>query len=367
MTKTVFVPRFFDAGSHNAQNLNAKAILSHFDTLPGLTLRGVYHDKPIDIKRRVKLTRLWRGRFLRLHMILLYQGRYDAIFYPGKESFDKVGLFLRKITGRSIPVIATLEGIAGDVDRERELKELVGHQVHCNRMPSAQLRNFDLIRHWADHVIAISPFLATIGRHLFGDKFSVIPLGVDPAIFYCDESVEKNDRVTVVCSGTVYARKRPGLFIELAKRLPDVKFVWYGVGELLEQKRQRAEKECYGNIEFAGLVNHNQLAESFRKADLFVLPALSEGVPKVSQEAAACGLPLILFGHYEAPTVEHGKNGYVVWNDEEFFQSVASLVSDREKMKQMGQRSADMAKKWSWEQVAQKWESELHRILFRTH
>jgi len=348
---------------YNAQNLNAKNMLPYFSQCIDTT---TVHTGPIDerLTKLGKSVRLREGRLYSIQMIFRYLFSYDAIFYPGHQRFDAWGLKLRKLIRGDTPIISTLEGIPWmHSEKKDELEKFTGHEIHCMSFEASKY--YIQVLALADHVIAISPFLAAIGKHLFGDKFSVIPLGIDPAIFYYDESVAKNERVTVVSSGTVYARKRPELFIDLAKRHPGVNFVWYGGGELLEKMRQRAEKECHSNIEFAGLVNHNQLAEGFRKADLFVLPSLSEGVPKVSQEAAACGLPLILFGYYEAPTVVHGKNGYVVWNNEEFFQSVASLICDREMMSQMGQESVEMAKQWNWDQVAKQWETELFHILSR--
>ena len=41
----------------------------------------------------------------------------------------------------------------------------------------------DALYRRADHVIAISPFLAEMGRRRYGDKFSVVPLGINDSIF----------------------------------------------------------------------------------------------------------------------------------------------------------------------------------------
>ncbi len=357
MSMRVFVPRFFDASNHNAQNLNAKAILSHAKAASDMQFFGVYYNDPVELPGNVRLTRLWRGILFKLHMVLLYQGRYDAIFYPGKEWYDRLGLKLRRLTGRRIPVIATMEGIPGDAAREAQLEKVAGHKVFCNRLDVEQVANFDAVRHMADHIIAISPFLSSVADFLYGKKSSVIPLGIDSQIFYPNDSKVPSERPTVICSGTVYPTKRPELFLALAEAIPNADFVWYGSGRgaLLDELRHSIQEKGLTNIEFAGAVDHQQLAEAFRSADLFVLPSLSEGVPKVSQEAAACGLPLVMFGYYEAPTVVHGENGYVVWSDADFFRIVLTLVKDKQLRLAMGKRSVLMAENWCWNIISKRW------------
>jgi len=63
------------------------------------------------------------------------------------------------------------------------------------------------------------------------------------------------------------------------------------------------------------------------------------------------------------PAREDGKNGRVVWSDEEFIDAVASLTRDRRKLDSMGAESARMAVKWSWEIVAEKWLAQLNHCI----
>ena len=95
----------------------------------------------------------------------------------------------------------------------------------------------------------------------------------------------------------------------------------------------------------------------FRQATVFALPSLSEGVPKVSQEAAACGLAQVIFGYYQSPTVVDGKNGLVVYDDDSFISAVERLVNDADLSRSMGERGALMSQLWNWDSVAPKWES----------
>jgi hypothetical protein len=82
----------------------------------------------------------------------------------------------------------------------------------------------------------------------------------------------------------------------------------------------------------------------------------SEGVPKVTQEAAACGLAQVIFGYYEAPTVRDGQTGYVVWDDNQFINRVGDLLADLTVAHAMGRRGVEMAEAWDWDRVAPLWE-----------
>jgi glycosyltransferase involved in cell wall biosynthesis len=82
------------------------------------------------------------------------------------------------------------------------------------------------------------------------------------------------------------------------------------------------------NINFPGAVPPYRLAVELAASDILVHPSICEGVPKVTQEAAACGLAQIVFGFYETPTVVCGTNGFVVWTDEELLDRMAQLLAD---------------------------------------
>jgi glycogen(starch) synthase len=145
--------------------------------------------------------------------------------------------------------------------------------------------------------------------------------------------------------------------LAMAERSPQADFVWYGEGSLRQTLTRQAVVRGVENIFFPGALPPSKLADEFRQADVFVVPSKSEGVPKVSQEAAACGLPVVVFGFFEAPSVQDGVNGFVVWNDEQFFRRVAELLCNPERAAQMGEIGAKMGKQWDWDVLAPKWQS----------
>jgi glycosyltransferase involved in cell wall biosynthesis len=220
------------------------------------------------------------------------------------------------------------------------------------------LRCADEILQSADHVIAISPFLARMGKHRYGDKFSALPLGIDTSLF-CPPAEKNRGRMRVVSAGRIELHKRPELFLTMAENFPQADFIWYGEGSLRHALLEEARSRKLENVSFPGSLLPSQLADEFRRADLFVMPSKSEGVPKVTQEAAACGLPMVLFGFFEAPSVINGDNGFVVWDDNEFFERVSTLVGSPGLCEVMGKRGAQMSLAWSWEVVAPQWEAEI--------
>lgn len=363
--KRILVPRFLDRDNHNAQCLNAKALLSRF-TSEGWTWVSTHYGTPdpaILNNPHVQLTPLWKRSLWQLRMWLLYMQPADALFYPGIEQIDLAGVRWRKKLYPRSPIIATLEGVAGTEAREEQLTEWAGHPVHCQRVNQQVMDRVDAILGHADHIIAISPFLAEMGRKLYGNKLSMLPLGIDTNVF-APLRDKKQERVKVVSAGTFQARKRPELFLELARRHPQADFIWYGNGgDARSALQAKALKLGIGNLNLPGAVSPKELGAAFRAADIFVMPSVSEGVPKVTQEAAACGLPVVLFGYYETPSVIDGENGFVVWNDDELFARVSELIENRELAVRMGQKGARLANAWDWDVLAPQWESAIKALI----
>ena len=364
--RRIIVPRLMDEGNLNAQVLNAKAMLSRFQNPRGRWFVPYYDDPHPAAKAnpRVQLIRLMRRHLWPFHMVGHYLRPADAIFYANKEWMDDWGLRLRALTGRKVPLIVTLEGIVGDEERERVLGDYAGHPVHCIRCDPKVLVTTDEVYQQADHVIAISPFLQRMGRKLYGDKISALPLGVEKD-FTPAASRTANKRPVIVGAGSVNPRKRIPALIEVAARYPEADFTWYGNGPDMPALRALASERGLTNFDLAGSRPPAQLADAFRAADIFVQTSWAEGVPKVVQEAAACGLPVVLFGFYEAPSVEHEVNGYVAWSDDELIRYVGELIGDPARRQRMGAESARLARGWSWDVVAPAWEAKILEIVDR--
>lgn len=75
---------------------------------------------------------------------------------------------------------------------------------------------------------------------------------------------------------------------ELARRLPDVSWLFAGWGPLDPGRRNAPNVHVFDDRRGAGLV------PLYQAADLLVLPSVGEGLPLVVQEARSCGTPALV-------------------------------------------------------------------------
>jgi glycosyltransferase involved in cell wall biosynthesis len=104
----------------------------------------------------------------------------------------------------------------------------------------------------------------------------------------------QDDRVLWV--GTIQPHKRPELLLELARRLPQRRFVMIGGpmpahGELYESIRRQAA--ALPNVEFKGFLPLAAVEPWFDRARVHVLTSRFEGMPNVCLQAWARGVPTV--------------------------------------------------------------------------
>ena len=100
----------------------------------------------------------------------------------------------------------------------------------------------------------------------------------------------------VISVGHTIARKGLPEFLELARRMPEVRFLWYGWTDprLLPQSIQDAMAQAPDNVVFPGFVDRETLREAYCGADVFAFLSREETEGIVVLEALACGIPTVL-------------------------------------------------------------------------
>jgi len=115
-----------------------------------------------------------------------------------------------------------------------------------------------------------------------------------------DASPGTGDRVLWVSSIREHDYKRPELFLELARRLPQRRFVMIGGagGDVRNNacfERVRDAATTIPNIEFTGFLPHARAEPYFDRARVLVNTSLHEGVPNTFLQAWARGVPTVAF------------------------------------------------------------------------
>lgn len=122
----------------------------------------------------------------------------------------------------------------------------------------------------------------------------------------------KDDKV-IIGIGLYIERKGIVDFVELAKRMPEYKFIWFGYSPLAAATKnvRDAVNTKLDNLTFAGYVEREEIRSAMNGCDLYLFPTLeeTEGIPII--EACACQTNAII---RDIPIfAEWFKDGYDVY------------------------------------------------------
>ena len=142
---------------------------------------------------------------------------------------------------------------------------------------------------------------------------------------YIPDKIKQIDtnNLTFVTTGRVSYQKNPEMFNEIAKKFPEIKFVWVGTGDL-------KNKLTSNNIEVTGWKNRDELMEILNKSDVFILPSLWEGLPISLLEAMALKKPCIVsnvIGNRDV--ISNENNGFVCNNLNEFIEVIKNIQDNK--------------------------------------
>ena len=149
--------------------------------------------------------------------------------------------------------------------------------------------------------------------------------------FRKDYNIKDNEKV-IIGIGLYIERKGIVDFVELAKRLPEYKFIWFGYSPLSAATKpvKKAVNTKLPNLTFAGYVEQEVIKSAMSGCDLYLFPTLeeTEGIPII--EACACKTPALIrdIGVFDKWLVD-GKNVYKAKNVDEFEDKIKKILSGK--------------------------------------
>ena len=235
----------------------------------------------------------------------------------------------------------------------------------------------------ADQVIASTPIDSS---HLTdhygadGSRVSIVPCGVDAEKFRpgsqsaARRALGLGEERIVLFVGRIQQLKGIEVLIRaaalLATRehdgaLPPYRVLIVG-GRPAEQddpesrEIQRLQKLAEGlgvaeRIRWVGAVDHDELPEYYRAADVTVMPSTYESFGLVAVESMASGTPVVAarVGGLQA-TIQDGRTGYLIpWRDPALYaERIGQIIAQPELRAALGASARERALQFGWEQVA---------------
>jgi len=103
-------------------------------------------------------------------------------------------------------------------------------------------------------------------------------------------------------------------------------------------------------VELPGILSHEEIAEAFARADVFVLPTRQEAFGLAALEARVSGLPVIgmrMSGlqHF----IEPGTEGLLAPGDHELFRDVLCLVKNKDLRERIARHNRTQPTIWTWQ------------------
>lgn len=223
----------------------------------------------------------------------------------------------------------------------------------------------------ADYLIVVNPiFIEDLVKFgILREKIKYIPNYVSKETFYLeskekikatrlDYQIDENEFV-VLGVGQVQTRKGVKDFVEVAKQLPHITFVWAGgfsFGKITDGYDEL--NEIYhnppANVKFIGIVPRESMNAIYNIADVLFMPSYNELFPMSILEAINSKKPLLLRDLDLYKDILFQK--YISESDNEgFIKQIQLLKEDHELYQKYSQYSYEISEYYSKENVKQIW------------
>lgn len=224
----------------------------------------------------------------------------------------------------------------------------------------------------ADHLVVVNPIFKKdmVKAGLDENKITYIPNFVSKEKFYKmndkdrkkarkDFNIKENEFV-VIGAGQVQTRKGVLDFVEVAKKLPDIKFIWAGgfsFGAITDghKELQKVMENPPKNVEFIGIIPREKMNDLFNAADLLFVPSYNELFPMTILEACSTDTPLLLRDLELYEDILFKK--YLKANDnDEFAKLITKLSSDSKTYQKAVDNSKYISNFYTKEHVYEMWD-----------
>jgi 1,2-diacylglycerol-3-alpha-glucose alpha-1,2-glucosyltransferase len=169
--------------------------------------------------------------------------------------------------------------------------------------------------------------------------------------------------VVVFAVGLVLLRKGVDIFVEVARRLPHLTFVWFGrIHRAVKPETLRIIEEAPVNVRFPGYVE--EIVHAYAAGDIFFFPSAVENEGIAILEAAAAGRPLVLRdAECFAGRFVHNVNCLMASDVDGFAREISRLAEEPELRARLGEQARRFAEARSLDLVGTRLRRIYERVL----
>lgn len=232
------------------------------------------------------------------------------------------------------------------------------------RKTNGDLRREDTEHRLAKRIVVPSRFVAgTLAMHgVAAERVVVNPFGADVGEGLPRLGGTRRGGMVFLFAGQVSARKGVPILLDAWRVLGARSSELWIAGPGDPPPGAGAGLE---GVRWLGAMARSDLEATYRRADVFVFPSLFEGFAKVVAEAAGAGLAIIATRASGAEeVVEDGVNGWLVpeWDVTALAKAMEGFVSNPSLARQMGDESARLAGRLTWEAYGARWRAIIDEV-----
>lgn len=232
-----------------------------------------------------------------------------------------------------------------------------------------------------DYLITVNPYFIDklVDYGIDREKVTYIPNYVSKQRFFKIDKKYINDikkeygidkeKFVVLCAGQLQKRKGIFDFIEVAKKMPDVQFIWAGgfsfkkISDGYEEINKILDNPPE-NVKFLGIIPREKMNDLYNMSDVIFLASYEELFPMIILEASNCKIPILL---RDIELYKGILDGFYLKgnNNDEFVTELLRLKNDSMYYNNATQMSDKCAKTYSEENVTKLWKSYYNKIYKR--
>jgi glycosyltransferase involved in cell wall biosynthesis len=337
-----------DLASRQAETGHQVAVVTCAPDLPGRSAPAMADpDEAVPVHRlripwgRVRRTNTELRRIIR-------EGDVDVVHAHLSVLSPLSILAVRAAARDGVPVVATLHSLWWFATPLYAIADVV---VRWSRWS---------VQWTAVSELAAAPLRGVLRRRA---EVSILPNGIDPGAWQVDPQPREADDVVAVTVMRLAGRKRPRqllkAFRQALDRLPDgvrLRLVVVGDGPLRPRLERDVERlRLTGQVELRGAQRRDQIRELYRRADLYIAPAVLESFGIAALEARSAGLPVIAREQTGiADFIGHREHGLLARNDAGLAVALVELAGASQLRARMSATSRATAPEWGWGEVLQR-------------